>query len=115
MKQHHPLLRRMLCAALALAVACMGTPALAKSIPALDPEMTVNSSHAIYYGSEASLADGVYGAQENVDGEGWVYVQTAADGTDNHEFPAKKRLRHLPALALFCVCFLRRTHLGRAV
>lgn len=84
MKQHHPLLRRMLCAALALAVACMGTPALAKSIPALDPEMTVNSSHAIYYGSEASLADGVYGAQENVDGEGWVYVQTAADGTDNH-------------------------------
>ena len=64
MKQHHPLLRRMLCAALALAVACMGTPALAKSIPALDPEMTVNSSHAIYYGSEASLADGVYGAQE---------------------------------------------------
>lgn len=46
----------------------MGTPALAKSIPALDPEMTVNSSHAIYYGSEASLADGVYGAQENVDG-----------------------------------------------
>lgn len=84
MKQHHPLLRRMLCAALALAVACMGTPALAKSIPALDPEMTVNSSHAIYYGSEASLADGVYGAQENVDGGGWVYVQTAADGTDNH-------------------------------
>ena len=58
MKQHHPLLRRMLCAALALAVACMGTPALAKSIPALDPEMTVNSSHAIYYGSEASLAEG---------------------------------------------------------
>ena len=51
MKQHHPLLRRMLCAALALAVACMGTPALAKSIPALDPEMTVNSSHAIYHGS----------------------------------------------------------------
>ena len=84
MKQHHPLLRRMLCAALALAVACMGTPALAKSIPALDPEMTVHSSHAIYYGSEASLADGVYGAQENVDGGGWVYVQTAADGTDNH-------------------------------
>lgn len=30
-------------------------------------------------------------------------------------FLAKKRLRHLPALALFCVCFLRRTHLGRAV
>ena len=84
MKQHHPLLRRMLCAALALAVACMGTPALAKSIPALDPEMTVHSSHAIYYGSEVSLADGVYGAQENVDGGGWVYVQTAADGTDNH-------------------------------
>ena len=84
MKQHHPLLRRMLCAALALAVACMGTPALAKSIPALDPEMTVNSSHAIYYGSEASLSDGVYCAQENVDGGGWVYVQTAADGKDNH-------------------------------
>jgi len=84
MKQHHPLLRRMLCAALSLAAACMGTPALAKSIPALDPEMTVHSSHAIYYGSEASLADGVYGAQENVDGGGWVYVQTAADGTDNH-------------------------------
>ena len=84
MKQRHPLLRRMLCAALALAVACMGTPALAKSIPSLAPEMTVHSSHAIYYGSEASLTDGVYGAQENVDGGGWVYVQTAADGTDNH-------------------------------
>ena len=31
MKQHHPLLRRMLCAALALAVACMGTPARPKA------------------------------------------------------------------------------------
>ena len=46
--------------------------------------MTVNSSHAIYYGSEASLADGVYGAQENVDGGAGSTIQTAADGTDNH-------------------------------
>jgi len=33
MKQHHPLLRRMLCAALALAVACMGTPWPKASLP----------------------------------------------------------------------------------
>ena len=81
MKQHHPLLRRMLCAALALAVACMGTPALAKSIPALDPEMTVNSSHANYYGTEASLADGVYGSQENVDGGSSASVWTSTSNS----------------------------------
>ena len=46
MKQHHPLLRRMLCAALALAVACWGTPALALCIPALDPDMSVKCGHA---------------------------------------------------------------------
>lgn len=64
------------------AVFCTPT-AFAKSIPSLNPEMTVMSSHEILYGDEGSLTDGKYGAA-TVDGGNWIYVQTNSDGTNNH-------------------------------
>ena len=48
-----------------------------------EPVLTVTSSHTINYGSAANLTDGVYGGY-GVDSGGWLYVQTAGDGTDNH-------------------------------
>ena len=73
--------KRLLC--IALLVAMLITAALPCFAQDGDPTLKVTSSHVINYGSEASLVDGVYGGY-GVDDGGWVYVQTAADGTDNH-------------------------------
>lgn len=81
MKKLHPKVFCSLLAVLIMASAIL--PIYAESNPTQSPEITVSSSHAIQYGSEASLSDGVYGGY-GVDDGGWVYVQTAADGTDNH-------------------------------
>ena len=73
--------KRFLCSALILAM--LVTAALPCFAQGNAPSPTVTSSHALFYGTEANLVDGVYGGY-GVDDGGWLYVQTAADGTDNH-------------------------------
>lgn len=77
------LIKRLLCALLIPAMLVTAAiPGFANGTPPA-PAPSVTSSHPLFYGTEANLVDGVYGGY-GVDDGGWLYVQTAADGTDNH-------------------------------